>query len=160
MAETSSGNHLSTTRLILFPAVITLGVTLLRLLGELQHWPKPWFVTSAGGGGAIVGIAWLPLIFGPYFALKLAGSGEGPASTGKSIGFAVLGLAISGAGIFVSFGGGHPSPPRMLIGLVMMAAAAALQFPGWRALSRAVLAYGYAARIPVAIVMYFAIRGS
>ncbi len=41
-----------------------------------------------------------------------------------------------------------------------MAAAAALQFPGWRALAGAILAYGFAARIPVAIVMYFAIQGS
>ena len=80
--------------LITIPALITLGITILRLVGELQHWPKPWFSAAAGGGGAIVGISWLPIIFGPYFALKLAGAGEGPSSAGKAIGFAFLGLAL------------------------------------------------------------------
>ena len=67
---------LSITSLITIPALITLGITLLRLVGELQHWPKPWFNAAAGGGGAVIGISWLPLIFGPYFALKLARSGR------------------------------------------------------------------------------------
>src|SRR5271157_6243087 len=85
---------ISITSLITIPALITLGITILRLVGELEHWPKPWFSAAAGGGGAIVGISWLPIIFGPYFALKLAGSGDGPSSAGKAIGFAFLGLAL------------------------------------------------------------------
>jgi hypothetical protein len=75
MAETTSGSHLSTTRLILVPALITLAVTGLRVIGELQHWSPRLFNPSAGGGGALVGIVWLPIIFGPYFALKLSGTG-------------------------------------------------------------------------------------
>ena len=58
--------------------MITLVVTILRLYGELQGWPKPWFSAAPGGGGAVVGISWLPIIFGPYFALKLAGAGDVP----------------------------------------------------------------------------------
>jgi hypothetical protein len=80
------------TRLIAIPMVITLAVTILRLVGELNHWPTLGFNTAAGGGGALVGISWLPLVFGPYFALKLAAAGDGPASSRKVIGFAVLGL--------------------------------------------------------------------
>ena len=91
MAETKS---ISITSLITIPALITLGVTILRLVGELEHWPKPWFSAAAGGGGAIVGISWLPIIFGPYFALKLAGAGDRPSSVGKALGFAVLGLVV------------------------------------------------------------------
>jgi hypothetical protein len=45
------------------------------------------------------------------------------------------------------------------MGLLVIVAAAALQFPAWLALFKVLLAYGYAARIPVAIVMFFAIRG-
>ena len=67
---------ISITSLITIPALITLGITILRLVGELEHWPKPWFSAAAGGGGAIIGISWLPIIFGPYFALKLAGAGD------------------------------------------------------------------------------------
>src|SRR5271157_5340430 len=85
---------ISISSLITIPALITLGITILRLVGELEHWPKPWFNASAGGGGAIIGISWLPLIFGPCFALKLAGAGDRPSSGGKSIGLAFAGLAV------------------------------------------------------------------
>lgn len=160
MTDTTPGTHLSTTRLILIPSVITLAITLLRLVGELQHWPKPWFSAAAGGGGAIVGIAWLPLIFGPYFALKLARAGEGPASAGKAIGFAVLGLILMFAGGFLAFAPKIVFPGKMVVGLLVMAAGAALQLKSWPALAKPLFAYGYAARIPVAIVMFFAIRGN
>ena len=49
MEETKS---ISITSLITIPALITLGITILRLVGELEHWPKPWFSAAAGGGGA------------------------------------------------------------------------------------------------------------
>ena len=151
MPETSSSPRPSTTQLILVPSIITLALTILRLVGELQHWPGPWFSTTAGGGLAIIGISWLPLIFGPYFAFKLAGKGEGPASSGKSIAFPVLGLVILIAGGYVSFSGARAqSPSTVILGFVIVTAAGALCFPGWGALSKALLAYGLAARIPVA----------
>ena len=56
---------ISITSLITIPALITLGITILRLVGELEHWPKPWFSAAGGGGGAIVGISWLPIVFVP-----------------------------------------------------------------------------------------------
>ena len=89
MTETGSGKK-SIVQLILMPSLITLAVTILRLEGELQHFRTPWFSSSAGGGGAIIGISWLPIIFGPYFALKLAGSDEGTSSYGKAFGMTVL----------------------------------------------------------------------
>lgn len=159
MTNGSSSSSLSVSRLILVPALITLGITILRLVGEMQHWPKPWFNPNAGGGGAIIGIAWLPFIFGPYFALKLAGAGEGPSSAGKAIGFAVLGLVLMIVGGF-AFAPQIKFPGKLLLGLLVMAAGAAVQFNPWSALARILVAYGYAARIPVAIVMYFAIRGN
>src|SRR6516225_5814265 len=107
MPETSSSARPSTMQLILVPSIITLAITILRLVGELQHWPKPWFSTTAGGGLAIIGISWLPLIFGPYFAVKLAREGEGPTSTGKSIAFPVVGLLVLIAGGYVSFTAAH-----------------------------------------------------
>jgi hypothetical protein len=45
MSETdtklSEKGAVSTTALITIPAVITLAITILRLVGELQHWPRP-----------------------------------------------------------------------------------------------------------------------
>jgi len=161
MPETSSSARPRTMQLILVPSIITLAITILRLVGELQHWPGPWFSTTASGGLAIIGISWLPLIFGPYFAVKLAGKGEGPASSGKSIAFAVVGLLILIAGGYVSFSGARAqSPPTTILGFVIMAGAVAVCFLGWGALSKSLLAYGLAARIPVAIVMFLALRGN
>ncbi len=156
----SSGERLSISKLILVPAIISLAITILRLVGELQHWPSPLFNNAAGGGGAIIGISWLPFIFGPYFAVKLAKSGDRPSSAGKAIGFALLGLVVAIAGGFLGFAPKPVFPGKIFVGLLIMAGGAALQFPGWSGLAKTLLAYGYAARIPVAIVMFFAIRGS
>src|SRR5260370_634805 len=151
MADSTPGTHPSTMRLIFVPAVITLAITILRLVGELRHWPSPWFSNSAGGGGAIVGIVWLVFILGPYFALKLAGSGEAPASSGKAIGFAVLGIVLAVLGGFLGFAPKPAFPGKMLLGVLLIIAAAAVQFNAWPALAKTLLAYGFAARIPVAI---------
>jgi hypothetical protein len=67
------------------PAVVTLGVTLLRLVGELQGWSPALFSREAGGGGALVGISWLVLVFGAWFGWKLARAGSGPASIGRAL---------------------------------------------------------------------------
>ena len=47
---------------------------------------------------ALVGIAWLPLLFGIGFARTLVKAGLGPASKGRALLHAVIGLAIAVAG--------------------------------------------------------------
>ena len=71
MTETNAGERLSIARLIMMPALITLAVSLLRLVGELEHWSKVLFNPTAGGGAAIVGITWLAFIFGVYLTLLM-----------------------------------------------------------------------------------------
>jgi hypothetical protein len=160
MATISASNRSSVARLIMVPAVITLVVTILRLIGELQGWPKPWFSTAPGGGGAIVGISWLPIIFGPYFALKLAGAGDGPTSNGKAIGLAFAGLPVLVLGGFMLFKGeeGRGGGILAVLGFLVMLAAAFIPWVAWRALGTTLLAYAFAARIPVLIVMFIAMR--
>src|SRR2546425_5481612 len=68
----------SLVRLVRVPALITLGVTLLRLIGELQRWSPKLFNREAGGGGALVGISWLVPFFGICFALQLSQPGTAP----------------------------------------------------------------------------------
>jgi hypothetical protein len=160
MANGSSSSRITLSHLVIMPALITLGITILRLIGELQHWPAPWFNTSMGGGGAIIGISWLPLIFGPYFALKLAGAGEGPLSAGKPILLALAGLVVLIAGgVIVGMTETHPGALTVL-GFVVMLVAAFIPGRGWPALGSALLAYAFAARIPVLVVMFFALRGN
>jgi hypothetical protein len=156
MSETNSSAQFSIPRLILLPGVITLAVTLLRLVGELEHWSKTWFNPEPGGFLALVGIVWLVPVFGVYFALKLAGAGPGAPHFGHAIGHAILGAILLAAGFYL-FNGGFI---RGLRGVVVMWALAALggilQWRTWRSLFAVLLAYGYVARIPVAIVMALA----
>ena len=126
----------------LVPAIITLGITILRLVGELQHWPSLLFNREAGGGGAIVGISWLPLILGPYFAVKLSKSGDRPSSAGKAIGLAVLAFVVMFVGGFVGFAPNINFPGKIFVGLLVMAAGAAVFFPAWPSLAKTLLAYG------------------
>jgi hypothetical protein len=157
MPDTSS---ISKTSLVTIPALITLGITVLRLVGELQHWSPSLFNRAAGGGAALIGISWLPIIFGPYFAMKLAGAGEGPSSAGKAIGFSFLALLVFFlAGLFFGRTIGHPSF-LTLLALLLMLFAAFVPGIGWRSLGNTLLAYAFAARIPVLIVMYLAMSGN
>ncbi|HZP00688.1 MAG TPA: hypothetical protein VFD30_10370 [Terriglobia bacterium] len=160
MNEASSGSRVSILRLVLIPGLITLGVTILRLVGELQHWSKVLFNPAPGGGGGIVGIVWLVPIFGIYFALKLAAAGDRPKSLGKAVVWVVVGLVLMvGGGVL----GGLSQFRNALLGfggLVLMAAAVVIPILGWPALTKALIAYGYLARIPVAIIMFFAIRAN
>ena len=71
MAKASSSSSLSILRLLTGPALITLGIMILRLAGEMRHWSTLQFNNSAGGGAAIIGVAWLPFIFVKYFLLGL-----------------------------------------------------------------------------------------
>jgi hypothetical protein len=149
-------------RLILVPALITLAVTLLRLVGELLQWSPTLFSKAAGGGGAIVGIAWLVPVFGVYFALKLAAAGERPTAVGTAIGYAVLGIAlVPVAGVGASQLGIDQQSPAML-GVFVVAAllGAYVAFMGWPGLGRVLLAYGLAARVPVVVVMLLAMLGN
>ncbi|MDE3179133.1 MAG: hypothetical protein KGM47_05675 [Acidobacteriota bacterium] len=146
--------------LIAIPALITLGLTVLRLEGELQHWGAPWFNSAAGGGGAVVGITWLPIIFGPYFAWKLARTGSRPERLGKALGFTILGLVVLVAGGFgVASTLSHPSV-LTVASFVVMLIAAFIPRIGWRSLGNTLVAYAYAARIPVLVVMFLAMQGN
>lgn len=141
--------------LIFVPAMITLGITLLRLAGEILRWSETLFNRGAGGPMAIVGIVWLVPVFGVYFALKLATTGDAP-SSGRASGFGLLAVL---AFVLTAFTAGVRRPAPVALILLFSVAS----FPviwigmqGWPALGRVLLAYGLAARIPVAIVMLVA----
>jgi hypothetical protein len=146
-------------RLVLGPALITLAVTVLRLVGELMQWSPSLFNREAGGGGALVGIVWLIPIFGIYFALKLAAAGDGPASVGKALGWAALAFVVNTTLGFGSFA--VVKSPVAQLGIFTLTSWLAIFVarPGWPSLWRVLLAYGFAARIPVLIVMLLAIFG-
>jgi len=149
-------------RLVFVPALITLAVTLLRLVGELQHWSTRLFNPEAGGGGAVVGIVWLIPVFGAYFGLKIAAGGEAPAGLLRAFGVtlaAFLVIPLTGA-VATALGASQTSPVLLVAFAIISVAALVVARRAWPALWRALLEYGLAARIPVALVMLVAIFGN
>ena len=153
-------SKLSLGRLVLWPAVITLAVTLLRLTGELLQWSPRLFNREAGGGAAPVGIVWLIFAFGIYFALRLAHAGQGPERVGPAAGWPALAFALNtavSAGAVALF----PTSPVVQLAVFAIASWAALFVArrGWPDLWRVLLAYGVLARLPVLFVMFVSIFG-
>jgi len=155
-------------RLVFVPTVITLAVTILRLIGELRHWPSRWFSPETGGiipSGVswILGITWLAAIFGPYFAVRLFHTGRGPRSLGKAATFSALGILIflvyrpAVESFCVAFNVDFPQ--YLILVWFFWALAGVLQYFCWPELFKVLLIYAYGARIPVAIVMFFAMLG-
>ncbi len=149
-------------RLILVPALITLAITLLRLTGELLHWSPKFFSTAPGGGGALVGISWLPPVFGIYFAVRLARAGQGPQRMVRSVILlvaAIVILPLAGYGA-IALGMGKHSLNLLLVFGAASIVSVLLALQVWPQLGRTLLAYAFAARVPVAVFMLFAMLGS
>jgi len=148
-------------KLIAVPAVITLAITILRLVGELRDWSPTFFSREAGGGFAIVGISWLVPVLGIYFAIKLSNAGQGPTSVWRPIVFPLLGVVVIVLGAMVGIVMKDQFHPVAIVALCLGAiAGTGLQLKPWPSLAKALLAYGFAARIPVTIIMFLAIRGN
>jgi hypothetical protein len=145
--------------LILVPALITLAVTVVRLVGEVQTWSPRFFSREAGGAGAIVGIVWLVPVFGVYFATKLAKAGAAPGA-GRVIGhaalaFLLLALSVAAASRMIA-----NRNAQFVVYMIASVVAAWVAYRGWPSLGRTLLAYGLAARVPVILVMLAAIFAS
>jgi hypothetical protein len=150
-------SRISTARLLLVSILFTLGVTLLRLVGELRGWSSPWFDKTR----AIVGITWiLPPVFGFCFAWKLWHEGQRIARIGRAFLLGVLGFALNQLVEATVFQSARISIYSMLLILWAVAIASAyLQYRAWPALCKTLVTYGLGARIPVVIIMFFALRG-
>ncbi len=169
MPDSKEGLRSDPLRLIFVPAVITLVVTLLRLTGELRHWSERWFSTETGGivprgVSWVVGITWLAAVFGAYFAWRLLRTGQGPRSLGRAALFAVLGIftfVVTNPIVGLLHSALRIDFPQILIFIwLLWVVAGLLQYFGWPELAKVLLLYGMAARIPVAIVMFFAMLGN
>ena len=151
--------------LIRGPSLIALGVTLLRLVGERGHWSERWFSPATGGiipqgVSWLFGITWLAIPFGAYVALKLARAGEGPRRPWRALAWPATGVVLVLVGLRLARRVPLSFPPILIVIWLVMAVGAALAWVGWPALGRTLLAYGLASRLPVALVMMFAMRGN
>jgi hypothetical protein len=146
-------------RLVLWPAGITLVVTVLRLTGELAQWTPVLFNRAVGGGAALIGIIWLVPIFGYYFGRRLAALELRPLSLGRALAADVLALAVLAAFLGVGFSLPVASPLQFLAIGAGSWIAILIASRGWSALVSALVRYGLLARIPVALVVLLGILG-
>ena len=161
-------------RLILVPALITLAVTLLRLVGELQGWSSTLFNRGDKPfSPSLIGIAWLVPVFGAWFGWKLTRAGSGPRSLGRAFGLTFAALAVLPLTAFLAPKAGivnkhmwQPNVPLtesltiLSVFVVAFFVGIAIGIVAWPALGRTLLAYGLAARIPIALLMLVAMLGN
>jgi hypothetical protein len=153
MAERSVG------RLILVPAVLTLAVTALRLTGELLGWAPALFSRAAGGAAALVGIVWLVPVFGAHFGWRLAREGAGPASPWRAAGWALVAL-LGHIGLLIALFSVFRRPVAQLAILFVTSWLFTLfARRAWPELWRVLIAYAFAARLPVLAAMFLSIFG-
>ena len=145
-------------RLIAAPSLIAISVTAVRAFGEVHHWPSP-IVNPAVCGRAILGVVWLVPIFGVYFALRLSPTTAGLRSVGRPTIFAIGSLLLKLAGTFIMERPGVGYIARVSTNFALTAVALGLQAAAWPQLFKVLLTYGYASRIPIAVVEFLAMRG-
>ncbi len=152
-------------RAALLPALVALAVTLLRLTGELRGWSETWFSRATGGlvpGAAVswlVGITWLALPFGAWFAWTTARAGAARPRAGRAVALAAVGLVVLYGGTRLVGLLALPFPVFLLAIWTAGVLAAVVAWQAWPALGRVLLAYGVLSRAAVALVMLLAMHG-
>jgi hypothetical protein len=143
---------------VLWPALLTLGVTLLRLLGELAGWSPSVFSRLPGGGLSPLGITWLAPVVGFYLGWRLERAGVPSPPAVRALGAPAAAFAVGFLLATLAERVLRPSwTANFALWAVAAVAVAAAAFAAWPALGRPLLAYAYAARVPVAVVMALAI---
>jgi hypothetical protein len=135
----------------------SLGVTMLRLVGELCGGPEYMFGRAAGGGGSLVGIGWLIPVAGAWFGHRLGCVGAQPRPrAGRIVGAGLLGVAVvfaaGGLLLPVTFG-------TFLFVAVSLPLLSVCAFRAWPELARALLAFALVQRLPVLAITVLAVAG-
>jgi hypothetical protein len=129
-------------------------------VGEVRGWSPEHFSRLPGGSLwplSPVGIAWLAPLVGAYLGWRLGRAGEPAPHPVVSVGVPVL-AALGGALAAALAERILKTTWTATLGLwgAVSVLVAALAFASWPALGRLLLAYAYAARVPVAVVMALA----
>jgi hypothetical protein len=146
--------------LVLLPAGVTLGITLLRLAGELLEWSPRFFSRLPGGGLAVVGITWLIPVVGFYLGDRMVRMRAVPTSLLRAAGLPLAGLVLIPALATIATRSDPDRSPTAHLAVWAVAAVVGLvvAWVGWPKLASLLFAYALAARVPVVLVMGLAIR--
>ena len=151
----------STFRLLLWPTLITLAISVARVVCEVNGWLK----TSAGGDLLPLGITWLMFVFGGWFGWKLSRAGSSPRVKRPWLWPLVALLVTIGVGAIrghlLSTTTGDEAIAALLREVAIMVSIAALvgalaMFVVWPRLAWALLLYGLIARATVVAITWLA----
>jgi hypothetical protein len=146
-------------RLVLWPALVTLAITVLRVVGERLDWNPTLFNREVGGGAALVGIIWLVPVFGAYFGFRLASEAQGTPPMGRVLGWDIAALSVLAGFLGLGFSRPTASPSQFLaIGLGSWTAIAVAS-RGWPLAVATLIRYGLLARVPVTAVILLGVLG-
>lgn len=152
---------MSSWKLVKVPAIITLAVSLIRLVGELAGASDFLFSTEPGGGGSPIGITWLVLIFGFYFGWRLGRDGRAPEVPGRVMITYLVGIVVVALLFITLVGEPREGEPVSTTGIMITMAAgwifSLVTLFSWSGLTRALFVYGLAARIPVIMITLLAV---
>ena len=152
----------STLSLLLWPTVITAAVSVLRLILELQGVIN----TRSGGGGAWLGISWLMLVFGAWFAFRLRRAGSTPKSKRAWLWAVAVFAGLFGAAVFIFAGfdiadTSEAAYQELRTGVLTIACVApalgAVSLLVWPRLGFTLLLYAIPARLTVIAITWLAV---
>ncbi|HEY8232079.1 MAG TPA: hypothetical protein VIJ10_05420 [Vicinamibacteria bacterium] len=145
-------------RLVAWPAALTLAVTLLRLVGELRGWSPSYFSRAPGGGLAIVGIVWLVPFVGAWMGYRLVRAGVRPPGLAELVAWP---LGALGVGLLMGYGFERMVQPSwtgtFLLWALVSIVVGLVSLVTWPALGVPLAVYAILARLPVVVIMAFAI---
>jgi len=151
----------STLRLILVPTLIALAINIVRVIGQREG----WFATTSGGAAELVGITWLPFLFGPWFAWRLRRAGGGPRVERAWLWSLLSLLALIGVVVWQISGidqtaTGDAAFAALRAGVLIIVPAALalslLQLVVWPRLALALFAWAVIARATVVVITWIA----
>ena len=154
----SEGSNVRVLPLLLVAAILTLVVTVVRLIGELNSWDARWFATGPGGDQSPFGIIWLVPVFGFMFGRRLAHGGRPPFVASFFVpAFGLVALLGAGAYLLKTFEGAEL---RTWMGYFVYAGPilALLALFAWPRAFLVNLGYALLARIPVVVIQYLDIK--
>lgn len=139
--------------------VLTLVVTVVRLVGELQGWDPDWFSAEAGSPLNPFGIVWLVPVAGLLFGRRLAQGGGAPKFVAgffvPMFGFLAMMVTLATAGERFEGDDLLQFMDYVMIGAPILSLLALFVWP--RAFVT-LLAYAVFARVPVMLVQYLDIQ--
>jgi len=165
----SGGKPRGLLSLVLVPALLTLVVTIVRLVGERSGWTPVLFNTNGPEPEApqgLFGITLLVPVFGFWFGFKLRRETGGPANLMGTVLQFVIGAGVLAGGFAAAQALGYvvmptKAQPGEVVGMGVIAGLLGATFlvvlTAWPRLSATLLVYALLARLPVVAITFLAV---